>query len=49
MKDAESETEFGRVTSGSPGKEERKKSSGDVPVITVEALTEMQTKIDDPP
>lgn len=47
LKDTESESEFESATSDSPGKDRRKKSPGDVPGVTVDALTELQTKIDD--
>ena len=47
LKENESESVFESVTSDSPGKEKRKKSPGDVPGVTMEALTELQAKIDD--
>ena len=46
LKDAENESEFNSVTSGSPGKEERRKSQGDIPIISVETLAEVRRKID---
>ena len=36
LKEAENESGFNSVTSGSPGKDERRKSPGDIPIISVE-------------
>ena len=47
LKENENESVFESVTSDSPGRERRKKSPGDVPGVTMEALTELQAKIDD--
>ena len=46
LKDAGNESDFISVSSGSPDREDRRRSQGDVPNISVETLNEMQRKID---
>ena len=46
LKDAGKESEFGSVSSGSPDREDRRRSQGDVQSISMEALREMQRQID---